>query len=147
MQTIKSAVVKYVLIYMLPRILVTNNAGSKLDERVYLLLIHTPPVITRNYSARANSALYNSVLHTHTHTHKSSLGNATKTQDLLIVSLNYTHQVLHTKSSIRIRTLATNPYLHFTALHSALVQVQVQVQVQVPLRLTVSQSVHLGRPL
>jgi hypothetical protein len=33
-------------IYILPRVLVTNNAGSGSDERIYLLLIHT----TSNYT-------------------------------------------------------------------------------------------------
>jgi hypothetical protein len=32
---------KMLLQYILSRALVTNNAGSGLDERVYLLLIHT----------------------------------------------------------------------------------------------------------
>jgi hypothetical protein len=53
------------MIKILSHVLVTNNAGSELDERVYLLLIHT----TSNHSAIAISTLYNSLLHTHTHTH------------------------------------------------------------------------------
>jgi hypothetical protein len=61
----------------LPHVFVTNNAGSELDERVYLLLIHTT-VITRNYSAVVISTLYNLLLHTK----QSSPGNAVKTQEL-----------------------------------------------------------------
>jgi hypothetical protein len=44
---------------------VTNNVGSRLNEQVYLLLIHT----TSNYNYRgiAISTLYNSPLHGHAH--------------------------------------------------------------------------------
>jgi hypothetical protein len=46
--------------WILSRVLLTSNAYSGLDERVYLLLIHP----TRNYTAIAISTLYNSLLHT-----------------------------------------------------------------------------------
>jgi hypothetical protein len=44
-------------------VLVTNDAGSGLDERVYLLLIQ--PVITCNYSAIVIYMLSSPPFHTH----------------------------------------------------------------------------------
>jgi hypothetical protein len=49
-------------LFILSHVFVTNNVGSGLNELIYLLLI--PPVIARNYSTIALSALYNSLLHT-----------------------------------------------------------------------------------
>jgi hypothetical protein len=46
------------------RVLVTEIASSGLDERVYLLLIHTTSNYT-NYSAIALSTLHTSLLHPH----------------------------------------------------------------------------------
>jgi hypothetical protein len=63
-------------VYMLSRVLVTNNAGSGLDERVYLLLIHTTSnYMYSNYSAIIIYTLYiiHWYTHTHTHTHTHTL--------------------------------------------------------------------------
>jgi hypothetical protein len=108
-------------INILPHVLVTNTAGSGLDERVYLLLI-TPPVITHNHSAIAISTLYNSLLHTHTHTHQSSSGNAIKTQNYNSLTElhipNITHEVFSSQPHSCNKLVTT---LYCTALHSALI--------------------------
>jgi hypothetical protein len=66
--------------------------------------LYTPPVITRNYSLIVISTLYNSLLHTYI----SRLLVTQFKHRTVTVLLNYTLQILHIKSSLHSRTLATN---------------------------------------
>jgi hypothetical protein len=64
LRTAYTALITYFLnryfMWILSRVLVTNNAGSGLVEGVYLSS-YTPPVIKRNYSAIVISTLYDSL--------------------------------------------------------------------------------------
>jgi hypothetical protein len=70
---------------------------------------YTSPVITRNYSAIVISTRYNSLLHTHT---SRLLATDLKHSNYNSLTELHNPDILHTKSSLHTRTLATNSSLH-----------------------------------